>query len=424
MPNVNKVTQFVVNDPLAILLAEGTFHPSFDTRYNKTLTMSFPVGKSFEVPLPYEMITREGEEADFQNVSRKTVTVAMRPPMGCDFDYTGFEEALELNRGESSLREDFTEPAGIQLASLFNGKLGEFIYLNVPYIAGQLGTNPTTIQTFHEASQRLIQHGTLPGPLRTYMTPGMKTSFMSANTAIFNPNDDIADMWREGKIGMLSDSKTFQSVHIKKHTTGVVTSAAALTVAGAVASGSRTVTINCTTGDTFLRGDRVAFAASYYIHPRTRETFGTTLADQAVYIVQQSVTGAASTATLTLDRPIIGPPPNGAGQGDPYANVNALPINLALVTRWPGTTIPDGQSVTGSIGAVLNKGWAALVSAKLRMPKNQQAVGQARDPQSGMTMSLVQSYGIQRWTYPTRMDLWIGLGGLYPQNCAIALLGA
>lgn len=416
MANAHKVVGWVVMEPLRMLKANGTMNPSFNTSYNKELTKEYAIGESFEVPFPFDFAIRDGEEMDTQDVTRKTTTIRMASPYGVDFNYSGFEQALQMGRGENMLKEDFIDPAANKLMGERDMRLARQAYQRVPKIVGALGTDPSTIDTYHTANQRLEELGCPPGERRLYMTPAMSTRLLSASSSLYLPNDDFKDMWREGKLGMLSMAKAFRSTSLWQHTTGIVTSAAALTVNAAVANGATTVTINCTTGDTFKAYDRVCFAASFEVHPQKKKRFGTALGNQATYIVQNDVTATGATCVLTLDRPIYGP-------GDLSQNVDALPASNALVTRWPGTNIPDADSVTGSVGVILHKDALALVSAKLKMPKQAEIALQRRDPETGTTLSIAQQWEIRKWKYPTRMDLWEGYGGLYPANAGICVLG-
>lgn len=416
MANVHKVANWVSLDTLDTLKAEGTIHPSFNTDYNKELTQEFPIGSQFDVKLPFRATVRDGEAMVTQDLARKFTTVAMEAPFGIDFAYSDFERALQMDRSEAMLRKEFTQPFGEQLASELDGRLANQAYLRVPHIVGVLGTDPTLINTYHAMSQRLTEYGCPAGEKRLYMTPSMASALMNTAATYFSPNTDIADMWRNGTLGMLSGAKSFQSVRLVQHTTGIVTSAAGLTVSGAVAEGATSVLIACTTGDTFKRGERVCFGSVFAVHPQTRRKAGSALANQQVYIVQQDVTGVASAATLQLDRPIYGP-------GTAYQEVDALPANGALVTRWPGTTIADAAAVTGTVGFCLHRNALALVGAKLKNPKYVEAQSAHDLNGTGLQVSIVSQFVIANRSNPTRMDVWAGYGGLYPANAGVCILG-
>lgn len=416
MANVNKVTDWLAEDTLIWLQATGSLGPAYNTDYNKELKKTYPIGQQFRVKFPYRGIIRDGQQMRVQQQVRRTTDVTMESPFGIDFSYTDFELALEMDRSEDMLRKEFTMPFGLQLGSELDSRLAYQAYMRIPGIVGALGTDPTTINTYHLARQRLKEWGVTAGTQWTFMTPSQQTVIMSTAATQFNPNTDVSDYWREGNIGMLSGSKTFESVRLRQHTTGIVTSAAALTVNGAVAEGATSISINCTAADTFKAGERICMAAVFKVHPETRRKAGSALGNQCVYIVQQDATATGTTLTLYLDRPILGP-------GGAYQEVDALPANLALVTRWPGTTITDGTAVTGTVGLRLSREAVALVGAELKNPKMVEVAQRARDKNTGMAISIVQQYQNQNRDNDTRMDLWTGYGSFYPENCGVCILG-
>jgi hypothetical protein len=416
MANVNKVTNWLAEDTLIWLQATGSLGPAMNTDYNKELKKTYPIGKEFRVKFPFRGLIRNGQQMQIQQQVRRTTDVKMEDPFGIDFSYTDFEEALEMDRSESMLRDEFTMPFGMQLGSELDSRLAFQCYMRIPGIVGSLGTDPTTIATYHLANQRLKEFGVSAGMQWTFMTPSQATALMSTAATNFNPNTDVSDMWRDGNLGMLSGSKTYQSVRLQQHTTGIVTSAAALTVNGAVAEGATSITINCTSGDTFTRGERIAIASVFKVHPETRRRAGTALGNQCVYIVTQAATATSTTVTLQLDRPILGP-------GGAYQEVDALPVNAALVTRWPGTTIANGTAVTGTVGIRTSRQSVALVGAELKNPKMVEVAQRARDKNTGMAISIVQQYLNQNRDNDTRMDVWTGYGSFYPENCGVCILG-
>ena len=416
MANVHKVTNWVAMDTLDTLKATGTLHPSFNTDYNKELTQEFPVDSEFQVKLPFRFLIRDGEQRVSRDVTRKFVPVTMEQPFGIDFAYTQFEAALKMDRSERMLRKEFTAPAGEQLGSEMDSRLAKQAYERIPNIVGVLGTDPTTINTYHLMGQRLEEFGCHPGEKRLYITPSMSSALMNTAATYFHPNTDVEDMWRNGNLGMLSGAKSFRSVRLWQHTTGVVTTAASLTMAASSVNGATTILINCTSGDTFKKNERICIAASFNVHPQTRRKFGSALANQAVYIVQADVTATGATCTLTLDRAIYGP-------GDPNQNVDALPLINALVTRWPGTTIADGSAVTGTVGVCLHRNALGLVGAKLEMPKAVETSISSRDPETGLQLSIVGQYDNEIRKIGYRMDMWAGYGGFYPANDGVCVLG-
>jgi hypothetical protein len=119
--------------------------------------------------------------------------------------------------------------------------------------------------------------------------------------------------------------------------------------------------------------------------------------------------------TISILPPIYGP-------GSQYQNVDALPLNNAALTLWPGTTSPNGK--TGTIGLGLTREAFALVGGKLYLPKAVESSAQQQDPDSGIAIRKVIAWDPVRSMQVNRYDSLIGFGNLYQQNGAVATLGA
>ena len=110
------------------------------------------------------------------------------------------------------------------------------------------------------------------------------------------------------------------------------------------------------------------------------------------------------------------------GPGSQYQSVDALPANGAALTLFPGTTTPNGKA--GTVGLALSRYAFALVGAKLYVPKAVESAGQATDPDTGMSVRKVKAWDPVRSMEINRMDSLGGLGALYQDNGAVAVLGA
>lgn len=416
MANINKTTKWIAQATTVVLTAKGSVAACFNKDYNSTIQgKSFPMGSYFDVPYPLRGRSRRGQKMQSKSYVTKTTRITMDDPIGMDFGWDDFERALEMQHGEEQLFNRFAKPFGSQLSSDQDAILTDYAYMTIPKVVGALGTDPNDISFYYLLQQRMMELGAPEGEVWMYYTPSMNTAIMSSAKALFQPSA-IGDYWRKGKVGVLSGMNVFQNVRLAKHTTGIVTSAAALTVNAAAANGASTIVINCTSGDTFLRGERVCFANVFEVHPEARTKAGSALGNQATYINQQDVTATSTTCTLTLDRPFLGPT-------DDYQDISALPATSALMTRWPGTTIPDGASVSGTVGFASTDNAMAIIGARLRQPKSVELAETGQDPKTGMAVSIVGDFSIETRRTDVRMDLWTGRGPLYPANAAVCILG-
>ena len=133
------------------------------------------------------------------------------------------------------------------------------------------------------------------------------------------------------------------------------------------------------------------------------------------FTVPQSYTLAAGANTISILPAIYGP-------GSQYQNVDALPVNGAALTPWPGTTSPNGK--VGTVGLALTRQAFAIAGAKLYVPKAVEKAGQAQDPDSGLSLRKVVAWDPVRSVQVNRLDSLAGFGTLYQDNGAVCVAGA
>jgi hypothetical protein len=231
-------------------------------------------------------------------------------------------------------------------------------------------------------------------------------------TTIFHPADEITKAWKEGVIGELGAAMFYESQSLWSHTAG--TWAGAVVVSGANQSGTSLV-ITATAGDTFNVGDKFSILNVNLVNPMTYRIPGK--ANNKTFTITQALTavGGAGADTINFLPPIYGP-------GSQYQNVDALPATGAALTLWPGTTTPNGK--VGTVGLSLTRQAFSVVGAKLYVPKAVEEAGTAQDPDTGLSVRKVKAWDPVRSVQVNRMDSLFGLGNLYQDNGAVAVVGA
>jgi hypothetical protein len=237
----------------------------------------------------------------------------------------------------------------------------------------------------------------------------MMSSLGSNITTVFHPDDEITRMWKEGSIGKLAGFSFFESQSLYSQTAG--TWASTVTVTGANQSGA-SIIITGTNGDTINAGDKYSIANVNAVNPQTRRSAGPLTARP--FTVVQNYTLDGNPDTISFLPPIYGP-------GSPYQNVDALPVNGAALTLWPGTASPNGK--TGTVGLALSKYAFSLIGGKLYVPKSVESAGQAQDPDSGIAIRKVEAWDPVRSMEVKRMDGLLGFGNLYQANGACCIVG-
>lgn len=403
MPNLFRNVRWITMESLRILLNKLEISPFFNTDYNKEFTKEFKVGDTVEVRYPQRFIIRDGQGYSAQGLTDRFTTVSCDQQFGIDFDWTSAEQALNLE----DVRSRYIEPAMAQLANEIDSRCANWATLNTPNVVGALGTTPTAYSTYLAARQRMVELACPPGEKGMIVTPGMQSTIIANNLTLFNPSSEISRQYKEGSMGKASGFDWYESNNLYTQTAGVW--AGAVTVSGSGQSGN-TLLVACTSGDTWVAGDRFNIALVNAVNPMNRRSTGTL----KQFIITQALTASASTATITFLPAIVGP-------GDQYQNVDALPVSGQALTLWPGTTAPSTGPKSGKVGIALQRDAFALVGVQLVTPQAVELASQTRDPASGLSVRFVRMYDPIQDRMVNRFDTLLGFGNLYNDSCAVAV---
>ena len=413
MANSFNYVDWLSAETLRLLLNKLQVAQYFNTDYNSEFEKSFAVGETVRVNYPQRFTVRDGMGYTPQGINRINTTIVCDQFFGIDFEWDSAEQALKMERGMDKIRKEYLEPAAAQLAQEWDSRAAKFAYQNCNNIVGVLGTDPSSFQTMNQARQRMVEKACPPGGAKAMIIPpSVNTSLVNAAVSYFNPADAISKQYKEGSIGRNSGFDWYESMSLYSHTAG--TWSGAVSLASAVTTqGATSLSVTCTTGDTFKKGDVIGIASCYAVNPSTRRR--TTTATTMQVVVTQDVTGAASAATVQIYPPLYGP-------GSQYQNVDALPAASATLTLFPGTSSPNGKS--GIQGLAIHEQAFALVGVKLESPKATEVTSQTRDPETGIAVRFVRMFDPQQSKMINRFDTLGGFGVLYGDNCCTRVLCA
>ena len=386
---------------------------NFNMDVNKEFKQEFPVGATVYLKKPQRFIPGTGLAFTPQSINRISVPVTLREPFHVHFDWDSYEKAVLMERGEEALDREYFKPAMAALAQQIDSYAAEFAYQNTNNITGVLGTDPTTYDATSAAARQSLAElsGAQENDDRAiFLPPSIMRAVKGANIALFNPVSDISKQMRTGIVGYADSFDWYESMSLYRHTAG--TWAGAVTLATTSVTGDSSLALTCTSGDTFLQGDVLAVAASNYVNVNTRRAPNTVLKR---FVVTQSVTATSTAATVPISPTIYGP-------GSQYQNVDALPVAGAALTLFPGTTSPNG--LVGVQGLAFTRNAFALVSLPLEMPTKAEFAAQERDPETGLSVRFTKTWDAVLSRMIIRFDALIGFGALYPDECAVRILGA
>jgi P22 coat protein - gene protein 5 len=406
-------SNWVAMECLRLLVNQLEVAQHFDTKWMRQFDQQFAVGSSVQVKLPQKWTVRSGLGYQPQPINRITTTVNCNLIKGIDFEWDSIEKALEMERSEREISDQYIAPAAAQLAQQIDSDAAGFAYKNANNIVGVLGQDPTTSTTFMQGLQTLTELSCPPGGEKgAILTPSVATAIVPNIQTYFNPASEISRAFKQGSLGMFNGFEWHQSMSIKRHTAGTAGTGGTLIIAANVNSNSNVITITGTNGETFLAGDVIAIDAANYVNPMTREAPNPKLKQ---FVVMQDVTLTGGADAVIVSPTIYGP-------GSQYQNVDALPLANANVTLFPGTTSPQGKS--GAQNLLIHPDAFALVSVKLESPEAVEVISQNRDKKTGIAIRFVRAFDATQSRMINRWDMVYGFGAMYPDNCCVRMLGA
>lgn len=414
------VPSWIANTVLALYKNKGTIVGNFNKDYNKEFAKGFPIGNSFQVPLPQRFLTRHGLQYNPNAINARHTTITMNEPDGVDFEWDDVEKTLNMPKGEQEVQRRYLKPAAAALRQLAESQAAQFAYQNSPNVIGALGTTPSTFDdTSAAALQMFTEKGAPESMDRALIIPPLVNRKVKQSAiGYMNPQSDISKQYRTGAVGMADTFDFYTSMSLYRHTAG--TWAGAVTVSGAVVqpltpgpvAGVSSMLVNCTSGDTFKKGDKFSIAAVLPTNLMTRRTYGPST-QLMTFTILADVTASASTATITFYPPIDGP-------GSQYQNVDSLPANTAALTLWPGTTSPNGKS--GVVGIAYDENAFAVVTRPLPQPKGSvEMASTATDPVTGLSIRYVRQWVGERSVMINRFDMQLGFGVLLADADSVAI---
>jgi hypothetical protein len=383
------------------------------TEYSGEYAKQYAIGRLLTVPMTQRYnVQRNDMTYNAQALDRPVTSISVDQTATIALEWESIEKALDMERGEERVTEIYLKPAVAYIRQAIESDLAQFAHENTNMLTGVLGTNPTSYDaTSAAALQALSEMGcpTDEDNLGLFVAPAVNRAVKTATGSFFNPTLDVSKQFRKGYVEKSDSFDWFRSMSLRTHTAG--TWAGAVTINAANQSGS-SLTVACTTGDTFNKGDKVSIANVNQVNLMTRAATSTSSAGTKTFTVTQATVGAASTATLQIYPPIYGP-------GSHYQNVDALPANTAALTLWPGTSSPSGK--VGKIALALHPAAFFIVGMKLEEPEAVEICRQYQDPDTGIAIRFIRQWDNTQSRMTNRFDCLWGRGIGLAEQCSVAI---
>ena len=406
MDNSFQFVDWVAAESLRMLLNKLVCAQFASHEYEKEYERDFAVGETVRVKLPQRWLVTDGLAFQPQPINRIYTTINVNQIFGVHFQVDSVERALKMERGREWFKKEYIDKLMAKLANEIDRRFAQFAYQNTSNVVGALGTNPNSMTTFQQARQRLIEQGCpQDGEWGMIYPPAVGTSLIPALASFFNPTSEISKQYKDGSMGKMSGFDWYESVNLWRHTCGTAPTHG-VTVAGANQQGSALI-VNGTLGDTINQGDIFNIANVNAINPESLNNVSNTLKQ---FVAQANVVLTGGNDTVPISPAIFGP-------GSQYQNVDVLPANGAALTFFPGTVNPQGLS--GLQGLAITKDAYAIVGVPLEIPKACEWSARATDPDTGISIALLEMFDPIERKKVTRADVLLGFGALYPDNAAV-----
>lgn len=418
MSNSYLTASWVARKSLVLLHSKAQAAMACNRNYESAIGAKIngvPIGTSYTVRVPFNFTLRTGASMSAQNLVQRSATLTLANQNGVDVNLSSIERQFDIGDFE----EQIIRPASARIASGINANVTALTN-QIPKNVGNLGTTAATITflNIQQANQYLTETLAPEGEdVRTLLTsPVHETDWISSNSALFNPQIDVSDQWREGMIA--SRVLGFAAVREPKmgsYTTGVYgTSTPVISTATTVGStGVGNVYTATTTmpmtgwasgGTTLNAGDVFTVTGVYDVDPETKVSLNR---------LKQFVVNAQISDSTGSISPVISPCPISGGA---YQNVSQLPVAANAVKTAQGGAISAaaGGGITYSQSLALHKD-AILFACVPLIDASELVKFYAQEQYDGFNIRVIQTYDTDNDLMPLRLDTISGQVVSYPE---------
>lgn len=418
MANTYLTASWVARKSLVMLHSKAQAAMACNRNYESAIGAKIngvPLGTSYLVRVPFNFTLRTGAAMSAQNLTQRSATLTLNQQNGVDVNLSSVERQFNIGDFE----EQIIRPASARIASGINNNVTALTN-QFPKNVGNLGTTAATVTflNIQQANQFLVEALAPDGADgQTLLTsPVHETDWISSNSALFNPQIDISDQWREGMIA--SRVLGFAAVREPKmpaYTTGVYgTSTPVISAGTTVGSTGVGNTYTATTtmpmtgwasgGTTLNAGDVFTVTGVNEIDPETKVSLNRL--KQFVVVTQISdTTGAIS--------PVISPCPISGGA---YQNVSALPAagNTVKTAQSGAITAASGGGIAYAQSLGMYKD-AILFACVPLIDASAIVKFYAQEQFDGFSIRVIQTYDTDNDLMPLRLDTISGEVVSYPE---------
>lgn len=398
---IQKITGFIVRETAKGLYNTRLFSGIISKKYDAEFAQEgAKKGDTIYVRKPAKFRVRSGANQEIQSINETKVAVTLPAQVGVDYSFSSRELTLDIDKGRS---EDL-QGAGSAIASSKDAEGLQLAAINAGYTV-VTGATPA-LSDFTKAKAFLNKMLAPKGIADRFAFVGSDVESAIANEVkvLYNSSAEITKAIKDNELSSMG-GLTFASTdlaYVRTNGAGgtVVTLDAVITPD--YVNETQVITIAGAGAASVAVGDTLQFAASYFINPETKATYGN--------LVQRKVLAKPSGTTVTVAaiRPVIAAPATADERGQAaMANVSSLPANGSTIT------------VLGVAGTkylcspVMHKEAVVLTSVDMVKPSKVEMVDSITV--DGMSIRFIKDYSIGDDTLPSRLDTLSAYTVLYPE---------
>lgn len=348
------------------------------------------IGNTINVRLPHNFEVSDGAALTLQNVTDRTVALALNKRKHVAFQFSTQE--LTLNIEDFSKR--FIRPAAISLANKVDiDGLAETE--NIFQSVGIPGTPATTMETYLSAGEKLNDMACPQGDRTMLINPRSSTKIVNALLTLHESSAQIKDQYEDGVMSRAAGFDWRMSQNIYRHTVGPLGGTPLMS--GAMVDGSSVLTKGWTSAaaSRLKAGDSISFAGVNAVNPIT----GQQTDNLAQFVVTADFSSDGSgNGTVSVSPAIVS---SGA-----YKNVSALAADGAAITIFAHASSYAGLVTANNLA--YHKDAFILGCADLYIPQGVDMSSVANDDESGLSIRFVRAYDPRTDEMISRFDILYG----------------
>lgn len=391
--NVASITQKAMDVLENNLTFTKFVNRQYDDQFRETGAKN---GDTANIRIPGFYTVRNGQVANPQgyNDTFKPITLTQK---GVDLAFTTKELRLNVEDGDA-FTTNVLNPMIAPLANQIDLD-GLSLLPQIWQAAGTPGTPPTDLSTFLTGGA-ILDEAAVPrdGEWSAIMGPRTQSSIINGLKTLFNPNDDIAEQYKNGTMGRLAAGFKFSmDQNIPTQTFGPLGGSPQVT--SAPADGASTLVTKGWTAAAASRlnvGDIFTIAGVNKVNPQSKADTG--------QLQQFVVTAAFSSDGSGNGTVSVSPSFNLTG---PLQNITALPAANANITPLASASAVSPTNV------VFHRDAFGLICVDLPKPDGQE-VARVRSKKLNIALRMIKWYNGTQDTELYRLDVLYGWGILRP----------